>query len=554
MTSVEYAITLLLGDQNFRRYRRRRFSRYLSYIAACVIGLAVGLVAGGFYNWLPESEIKTLFYQNVIYFLISLPALILIYGLAATMMGQIQRMGVKFSTLPPYWLPITWEEHTLSSVLAKLFGFPLLFMILLSSAILVFSIFLEILQLAFLTVLTLFVSAFSASVTTEIFKVLQLRFTSVIYKSSGKIAIWVRFFGFLISLIVFYMIWFNLWSSTNYLVLLEMIIGAQSILWFIPYLWLGIALAYFTNGLLLQSSIFLAASLMFTLLLFLTAVKLNTRFGLYEAPSITVSKVYYPKTGFLRRIGFSSLEAALIRKDFKAFTRRRELMGFLILPTIIMVPSIISWLQMRASSEPLPPDLSFIIYGSQFLIFLSTGVIMSTMLGGIIVGEEGLSVWILYSSPINARSLVKGKYAFVSIFSCIVAAICNFIGILILNPSPRFIFALFAESVSLVFALSAVSLGGGIKGADFSETPRPRMIRPLVSLINGFLCLILGSMILSPLILYGFTRILPASILPLKIDLYSAVFVSVVIAGIITFVFYRRNVKKAEELLRKGYQ
>ena len=51
------------------------------------------------------------------------------------------------------------------------------------------------------------------------------------------------------------------------------------------------------------------------------AVYLNTRFGLYEPPAIKVQKsgTYAPKAGVLGKIGFSSAEAALIRKDLWAF-------------------------------------------------------------------------------------------------------------------------------------------------------------------------------------------------------------------------------------------
>ena len=40
------------------------------------------------------------------------------------------------------------------------------------------------------------------------------------------------------------------------------------------------------------------------------------------------------------QIGFSSVEAALIRKDLRAFTRRREILGIYIMPIIIVIISI----------------------------------------------------------------------------------------------------------------------------------------------------------------------------------------------------------------------
>jgi len=103
----------------------------------------------------------------------------------------------------------------------------------------------------------------------------------------------------------------------------------------------------------------------------------------------------------------------------------------------------------------------------------------------------------------------------------------------------------------LIFALGAISLRAGIRGADFVEVPRPRMIRPMTALVNVIVCFVLASAILSPLIPYGVATMgLP---LPLpKIDLHIALLVSGVIASAITYVFYGMAVKSAEEFLVKA--
>ena len=92
----------------------------------------------------------------------------------------------------------------------------------------------------------------------------------------------------------------------------------------------------------LQSLLFVALSAALIAGLYYLAVELNKRFGLYEPPAITVQKsgVYAPKTGLLGKLGFSSVEAALIRKDLRAFTRRRELLGIYFMPIIIVIISI----------------------------------------------------------------------------------------------------------------------------------------------------------------------------------------------------------------------
>jgi len=504
----------------------------------------------------PDPQVKTLVEQGVRLVFLSFPTMVLLYSLVFTTMSQIQRMGAKSSIQLPYWLPITWEEHTLASTVAHLIGFPLASVILFSSAIATVSIYLETTHLAVLTIFALVASAFLASTTTEIFRVLQVRLIGAVYKSSGKAAVWVRFFGSLLFLIAFYIVWFFLTSGGSSIALIEMLASAQQTVWFVPYVWLGMALASFMNGMLAQTAIFSLASILFILVLFYGAVKLNARFGLYEPPAITVSRgAYVPKVGFLGKLGFSSLEAALIRKDFKAFTRRRELMYIFITPLVVLLVPLMQYLGIYGG--PVPPG------ASRFLsawVLLAPGALMAVMLGTMIIGEEGGSVWLFFSSPITARSLVKSKYAFIIIFSCIVMLVCGVVGILISRPSPEITIALLIESVLLIFALGAVSLGAGIKGADFTEVPRPRMVRPLTAIVYSLFCLVLALAIFSPLLLYAVTAgyipvtvvHIPASVFLPKIDLYIAVSISAVIALVVTFVFFKIALKNAKEFLIKA--
>lgn len=549
LISVDVKSGRLIRGQSFRRYRERRIFQYLLYGGACAIGLLIGFAVGNFYAGLPISEEKNLLHQTAQQLFIALPTIVLLYSLVFTMMGQIQRSGLKSSIQPPYWLPITWGEHTLAATLAHIIGIPLASIVLFSSAIASSSIFLGELPLATFTILALFASAFLASTTTEIFRVLQVRIIGAVYKSSGKAAIWVRFLGSLLFLIVFYIVWFSLSSGSRLITIFETITGAQGVVWFIPYIWLGMILSSFISGLTVQTILFSVASLAFIFVLYYLAVKFNARFGLYEPPAITVSKgVYVPKTGLLGKFGFSSLEAAIIRKDFKAFTRRRELIYIFIMPIIFIIMPLMQYSGMLGESAT--PE------ASPFLsawILLAPGAFMAMMMGTMIIGEEGSSVWLFYSSPITAHSLVKCKYAFICMLSCAVMLICGAIGILVAHPSLQLALALLIESTLLIFALGAASLRAGIKGAEFVEVPRPRMVRPLTSFINAGICLILAIMIVSPLIPYAMTLIgLPFKISLPTIDLYVAIFISAVIAAVITFVFYRMALKNAEEFLTKA--
>jgi hypothetical protein len=537
----------LIRGRRLRRYKESKFLQYLLYGGAPIVGLLIGILGGVFYSSVFDAEVKGALYQNFIYLFLSLPTLVMLYSLIFTMMGQIQHVSARSSIQIPYWMPITWKEHTLASTLSNLIGFPLASIIAISCAILSFSAFLGILPLAISVTLTLFASAFLASTTSEIFRVLQVRFIGAIYKSSGKAAVWIRFVGSMLFLIVFYVVWFFVSSGANSIKLIEMVVGTQEAIWYIPYIWLGMALASLISGLMMNTILYSMASIVFIFFLFLLAVRLNTRFGLYEPPAITVSKgVYSPKVSFFEKFGFSPLEIAFIKKDIRAFTRRRELMYLFILPIIVILMPLMQYLGIlgQTVSEDVSPFLLA-------WILLLPGTFMSMSLGTIIIGEEGSSIWLLYSSPISAKNLVKSKYTFTVSLSCLVALLCSIIGILIAHASMTRVIVLLIESILLVFALSAVSVSAGIRGAQFVETPRPRMINPITSLVNIVLCLVFGMVILLPLLPSALSLIsLPITLSLQQINLYIAVSASVVIALVIALVFYKIALENARNFLR----
>jgi hypothetical protein len=551
---VDRKSSRLIRGQKLTRYRENRFFAYWPYWVALGIGLTVGLLVGVAYNSLLTSDptVPEQFQQGTMSLFYSLPTLVLVYSLVFTMLQQIQRSGVKATSQVPYWLPVTWQEHTLASVLASLLGFPLASVVFIASAIIVFSVFIGLVIPAVAASLAVCAAAFMASTTTEVFRILQVRFVGAVYKSTGRAAVWVRFIGSLLLFLVFYIIYFYIIYGSGAITFIQTVASVQSTVWFVPFVWLGLTLFYsFISGELLIGLAFLAFSLLFIAGLFLLATSLNRRFGLYEPPAITVSRgVYAPRTGFLGKLGFSTVEAALIRKDLKAFTRRRELMTIFIVPiVVILVPLMQSFGQSEAT-----PALLFTIYRA--MIFLFPVSIMAMSLGNFMIGEEGQSVWRIYASPISAKSLVKSKYLFIVFFSLIVLAVTGIFGFAIYQPTLRYTIVACLEAVFLVFALGAISLSNGISGADFTETPRPRMIRVSWSFINLGACLLAGTAILAPFGPYVLSSMLSGVAPDLFggaiLDPLLALVVSAIIAIIFTVIFYRIALKNASELLAKA--
>ncbi len=542
----------LVRGERFRRFRENRLVTYVLYIGACIFGVAIGWLIGNFYNGLADPQLREILLQGAVNLFLSLPTLALLYGLVFTQMGQIQRIGVKVSIQPLYWFPITWEEHTLASILANLLGVPLIITTSISSFVAAASTFLGLVPLGVFTILALLASVFLASATTEILKVLQVRISGAVTKVAGRAAIWIRLLGSIIFFIVFYMIYFSLYYNVSPLTLFEVVAGGQRVVWFIPYVWLGVALTYFVSGLGLETIFFSLASIGFVYVLFLVAARLNSRFGLYEAPAIRVSRgVYVPRAGLLGRLGFSSLEAAMMRKDFRALTRRRELMYIFIFPILFTIMPLLSF--MRGGADALSPMLQSFLFA---YLALLPGALMVMMLGSWMIGLEGESVWYVYSSPITARSLLKAKYSFAVLFSLAVMSVCFVIGGLLAAPSMAIAVICLGEALFLILCLGMVSLSFGIRGADFRQLPRPRMIRPRCSIINGIVCILLALAIVSPLIPYAVNLFLEAVQAPTVISiplpeayLYAALPISGTIASVVAYTFYRIALKTAGKFL-----
>jgi hypothetical protein len=554
LINVEVKSSRLIRGARFRRFRENKAVTYALYIAACVLGLLVGWFVGYFYNGISDSSVRQLIFDGAINLFVTLPTIALLYSLVFTQMRQIQRIGAKASIQPLYWFPITWKEHTLASIVANLIGTPAIISVFICSSIFLASIFLGLISLAVFTMLALLGSLFLASVTTEILKVLQVRVSGAVTKAAGRRAIWVRLLGTLIFFVVFYLVYFSLIYGASFPVLIESLAGGQRTLWFIPYLWLGIGLSAFASSLSLEALVFTFASVAFIYALFLVAVRLNVRFGLYEAPSITVSRgPYIPKTGLLGRLGFSSMEAAIMRKDFRAFTRRRELMYIFIMPIVFIIMPLFS--SMRSTTSASSSTFYSFLFAYMTLL---PGTLMAISLGSIITGSEGVSVWYMYSSPISVKGFVKAKYFFATLFSLTVTLACFFVSAILMSPSLRMACVGLIEAILLVFSLGMVSLSLGIKGADFREFPRPRMIRPLWGFINVIACSILALAIVSPMIPYGLEMLfetLPFTAISISLPesyLYVAVLLSVVIASVTTYAFHRVAVKNAEELFAKA--
>lgn len=548
LVRVDMRSSRLMRGQRLIKYNvaRNRLFSYLTYGSAVIIGVVAGALVGWFYNsQLPNVGFQNLFMNGFANFQLSLPTLIVVFTLVFTMMQQLQRSGARMANQAPYWLPVTWQEHTLASIFADMLGLPLMAILLLTPAVLIVGAFTGQILTGLGATVAMLAAAFMAGATTEVFRVLQVRFVGSVYKSTGRAAVWVRFVGTLLFFIIFYIGYFYITNGGG-LAFIQAVASVQSAVWFVPFVWLGLTLFSLINGLIVQGIAFLGLSVLFIIGLFYLCVALNTRYGLYEPPAITISRgTYTPKTGILGRFGFTPVEAALIRKDMKAFTRRRELISVFILPIVFVILPIMSTIGNGTSNSSIPSQFGFA------LATLVPAAFMAISLGAFMTGEEGQNVLRIYSSPISAKNFAKSKYTFILSFSLIVLPITGTIGYLIYHPTIHAVATMFLEAIFVTFVAGALSLANGIKGADFNEVPRPRMIRTEWGFINIITCGAVMLAVLAPLLPYVITSFAGGPFSSF-LTLYESVAISGAVSAVLTAIFYNLAVGNARDLLGKA--
>jgi hypothetical protein len=534
------------------KYRENTFLAYWPYWVALIIGVVSGLIANavvsGIYSNQAIPNLPSLFDGSTSVF-VTLPTIVLVFSFVFTLLQQIQVAGIKATGQVMYWLPITWQEQTMASILSNLLGLPIALVLGIGSGIIVFGVFNGFVLQAFLTSVALIATAFLASASTEILRLLQMRFIGAVYKSSGRAAIWVRLIGSLIFFVVFYTIYSYIIYGTGALTFFTTLQQIQSVAWFVPFIWLALTIGNIFNGLYLQGLLYAFSSTLFIAALYYLAVVLNQRFGLYEPPAITIQRtgVYAPKTGLLGKLGFSAAEAAIIRKDFRAFTRRREMMSIFIVPIVMIIIPLTQSLGVNSSAAA--SAQSTFIFSA--IIFLLPAGFTATLLGEVMIGEEGQSVWRIYASPITPKNLVKSKTFFLTLFSTIILFISGSVGVVFYHPNLLATIAALLEGFFVLLAVGIVALTIGFKGPDFSQTRRSRMVRQEWSLIGLVVCVIVGISVLAPLVLsVGLSLFTGGSID--SSNLAIGVAISAVISFTISAVFYRKNINIAKDFLRKA--
>jgi hypothetical protein len=434
-------------------------------------------------------------------------------------------------------LPITAAEYVLASSASIAFSYSIYIAVGLGAA-LGLALQFGLIYAWIITVLMSFVGVLIGAFGLEALRAFTNRASSLLYKRSGRAVMILR----LVVLIIVFVFFQLIFNPTIMLSLLGSIAGNVQGAAYFPLAWPSLAVASFIEDNLLSASLYAFLTFLLCGFFFLACARLRQAYWMPMSVSVKLSTTTYaPSASFLSRLGLNPAESAIVRKDFRSLSRRREMARFLAIPILIvaslLIPSLMSTSQSPASSMGIMFWFFPLIFGvTIFALFTSM----------ISVGQEGSAVWNLYSSPLMPRELVRAKVT-ANIILSLPIAIAFWLGITLLgHTSFKSSLAILLVLAALIFVESFVGLALGVKYPDFSETIRSRFIR-LTGMLTGMLLgMVVAGAILAP---YGLYVLFKFPWLDSNIYFAAACSASLILTGLISAIAYRACVSSSKKLL-----
>ena len=497
-------------------------------VGAIGFGVAAVLAAAFAGPILEELGAGMFMFQIAIF----LPALMTLAAVMYGLLFEFSQSSSVGSSDVINWLPIQPAEFVLASVLSMFYFLsPLIGIVFgatlglaLTSAMLDVGLF----SMA-VSCIGLFLGAFSL----EIIRAITNRVSSSVYKRTGRSAIIIRMVVFILMFVVYMLI-----SNFNFLfsILNQYMSGLQSA-WFIPILWPSLTLMSYVSTQALEVIAYLLLSVFFTASLLWASVKLREKYWV-PAPfalKIASTKDYTPKQGILGRFGFSSAEAALMKKDFRGLTRRKEMLVWIAVPVGISVISFFSTPTSLADAATTFDRLS-IFWGPLMGLFMFAFYITLTS-----IGQEGSAFLNLRMIPLNTKEVIRAKLSIALIPTALAMVVVTALIQIMIQPRLESLIALAVTLFAGLFECSFVGLALGCSYPDFTEVPRARFIDQKGVWLGMILIASSICVTFLPLVLYGF------SILSFPVILAS---VPATLAGIlICYVSFRASLNSLGNLV-----
>jgi hypothetical protein len=428
----------------------------------------------------------------VVQILIDLPMFLIFIVMISGLLWELSYSFTFTSSDMVNYLPVSASEYVLASSTSTVFYYSI-FLAATSGGTLALALQYRLLTSWILMTAMDLVAVFIGAFGVEALRAFTNRASSILYKRSGKSVLILRMVV-LIAALVFFQLIFN---PTVMLSLLGNVTGGVKAVWYFPLVWPSLVVLSFLEHNLLSTSLYMILTFFFAGFFFSVCVRLRQVYWMPVPVSVRLSTgAYAPKLGFLSRLGLNTTEAAIVRKDLKSLTRRREMARILALPILIVVSMMIPSL---TSARETPTPYSVMFWPLPILFGIMLLVLMNSMIS---IGQEGYAIWNLYASPIMPKELVKAKMS-MNIILSLPVALAFWIGITILGHlSFRASTAFLLVSISLIFTESLLGLIIGIRFPDFTETLRSRFVSITGMLLGMLLGIVVAGVIATPYAAY----------------------------------------------------
>jgi hypothetical protein len=227
---------------------------------------------------------------------------------------------------------------------------------------------------------------------------------------------------------------------------------------------------------------------------------------------------------------------AIVKKDLKGMTRRRELSSLLLIPAIFTIIFIFE--SFTSTTGGLQQAGSGFV--EQFPVFLVAGL-FSLIISSTSFGQESKSVMVLYSVPVSPEEILRAK-AFVALAlsltaTLVVLAVFSVLG----GATPWTVAENLAIAVAITFEDVFVGLAFGVRFPDFQERPRPRFMDPVWLMVMTLVGMGLALVTAAPAELAGVASTVPGLAVPFYLLPAGVAFAAVV--TILSYRFARSSVR-----------
>jgi hypothetical protein len=432
------------------------------------------------------------------------------------------------------WLPVSQTDYVTASVLSVSYMYSFLLALALGVT-LPLAARAGILFAWGLSALLSVISLLAMGGLVEIMRAAINRVSSLVYGKAGRGTIVIRLVVTVI-VILAVELGFNPTILSN---LVGSFSGVVNAAFVVPFFWPSVSISYYLQGASILSIAFFGMSVFFALLVLLVAVRVRARYWSPVPVTIEITAAKYePRVGFLQSLGLTAGEAALVRKDLKGYTRRRELAPQLALPVVFVALLLVQQFSISASESGAT--------AANVYPFWLIGGIMAIIVAASSVGQEGKAILNVYASPMSPRAFFRAKLLVASVFGW-TTVLALLVASSILSGATIDVF-LASLAVSLIVAVECTLFGFalGTRFPDLQERPRPRFIRPMGLLLAMVVGIIAAFVTALPLVLWPF---MGSYFEGLGVSFGVAVAGGLVFGVAVSIVAYRLALSGASELL-----